>query len=355
MVLLDPKGRAVDLCPPAEALTACELEGNGGELLVDAPEERSLDADVVLLEASQPPVAIGALYEARLGAPGTQRLKFSAATLERELDIEGATRCAVRLDDGLRLFSCAAHLPAGVSGVALVQHGGGPLRATLRSAKTSLVAARFGELPAEPAAAIGPAFAASLSGASVRRAFHLDREAVVRMRADNGVCALVDRGAVIAQAGSGAGCDLYRLLPAGDFQLAVRSFAQDPRLSGTVSWTQEPVEPIAEGVGPERWLLPGEERFFRFTTSAKSQVGLGLIASTDDVDCRLHDESHQELGVGCQQYLTLGQGTFVFAVKVPEGRKPMSFKPVVFGLKGGPVGVPDEYLRDFFSRIGFSR
>jgi hypothetical protein len=38
-------------------------------------------------------------------------------------------------------------------------------------------------------------------------------------------------------------------------------------------------------------------------------------------------------------------------VSEPPDTAPRRFAPVVFGLKGADVDVPEDYLRDFFRRV----
>ena len=144
----------------------------------------------------------------------------------------------------------------------------------------------------------------------------------------------------------------------------VKSLAAEPRtpglfyagtaLGGTAAWSAEPVETLAEGVGAERWLSPGEARIFRFTLASKGRVGLGLREEAESLACAVSDEAGRTLGEGCQQLLTLEAGRYVLAVRAPPGAPASRFKPVLLGLAGSETGVPEEYLRDFFQRIGGS-
>jgi hypothetical protein len=104
-------------------------------------------------------------------------------------------------------------------------------------------------------------------------------------------------------------------------------------------------------VGKEQWLEPGGVRLFRFTARAGS-VGLGLQAAADALRCAVLDERQRPLGDGCQQLLKLEAGSYLLSVSAPVGGSALRFKPVLVGLQGSERGVPDEYLRDFFARIG---
>ena len=350
-VALDGSGRATDLCPPRDALSACALEGVGGEIFIHAPREPEVDVELLLLAQSPQPLALGALFEARLPHPGSLRMAVPAAATERTLEVEGALRCSIRRDDGLRVTGCEAPLPAGAGAVVLVQHEGGALRATVRTG--SAATARLGPIPdaAGKAEPLPASFAAPLSGTLAQMAITVGKEQVVRVRTDSGVCGLWAGSSLLAQSGLDGGCDLSRLLGPGTYRLAVRRFADVP-LSGAVAWTGEPVEELKEGVGPERWVAPGEQRTFRFTTASAGRVGLGVQAGADSLECEVRDPGHALLGTGCQQFLQLPAGNFLLSIRAPARTQAMRFRPVVLGLAGADASVPEAYLRDFFNRIG---
>ena len=165
------------------------------------------------------------------------------------------------------------------------------------------------------------------------------------------MCALAGaRGLELAE-GMGAGCDVYRLLDPGSYRFMVRAFADGP-LSGSLDWTAEPVEALKEGIGAQYWLAPGESRIFRFETESEGEIGLGLQVEADNLRCTISDISHNFLGDGCQQFLKVEKGSYLLEVSAPMEGRPAKFRPVILGLSGSKMGVPEEYLRDFFSRIG---
>jgi hypothetical protein len=81
-------------------------------------------------------------------------------------------------------------------------------------------------------------------------------------------------------------------------------------------------------------------------------VGLGLQAAADVLECALLDARQQTVGVGCQQLVDLGAGTYLLSVRAPVSGPALRFKPVLVGLSGRERSVPDDYLREFFKRIG---
>jgi len=193
--------------------------------------------------------------------------------------------------------------------------------------------------------------AVALIAPLVERSFSLAEPSLVHLRADAGVCALGSGAEPLAVDGLGRGCAIDRLLPAGTHRLAVRPFGGEP-LAGTIRFTAEPVEPLTEGVGPERWIAPGETRMFRFHAAARGKVGLGLQQAGEVLECTVLDAAQRPLATGCQALLDVDDGDYLLAVHAPGAIHPARFRPVVLGLAGAQAAVPDDYLRDLFQRIG---
>jgi hypothetical protein len=211
--------------------------------------------------------------------------------------------------------------------------------------------ARLGRLPAGAPRALPAGEAVPLRGDVVDLVIELAVEAVVHLRADSGVCLLPGGGALAAVEGLGGGCRLSRLLPAGKHRVVVRAFGGAP-LAGLARYTAEPVEQLAEGVGPERWLAPGASRLFRFRVASRGRIGLGVREEAEVLTCSVSDGAGQVVGEGCQQLLALAPGDHVLAVTAPAGLAPVRFRPVLVGLAGADLGVPPEALRDLLNRIG---
>jgi hypothetical protein len=353
-VQFDSKGEPIDLCPPLppleEGLNTCRFEGKGGEVIVYTPKEARFETNTVQLESAPPVQLLSSLFETRSGTPGSLRLRVDAAASEREIQVEGAERCSIRLDDGTRQLSCNGPVPAGQSAVVVIEQSGGSLRAIL-TAPGAEAAARFGALPTQNPTPLAASTATALSGSLVQHSVALDHDSVLHLRSSTGTCAIANGATLVAEDGLAAGCDLYQLLKAGTYRVVVRHFADQP-LTGTMSWNADAVEDVQDGVGPERWIAPGQARFFRFQTASAGQVGIGLQAAADRLECQVFDARQQKLGDGCQQFLSLPAGQFVLEVRAPERGEAMRFRAVVLGLAGARMDVPDEYLRNFFTRIG---
>jgi hypothetical protein len=350
-VQVDEKGTAVDLCAPAPTLTACVLNGRGGAIFVYSPEERGVQAEVIGIEASPKMASLERLFEAVVTVPARQRLTFGAQPAPRELSVSGALRCVTTLDDGSRLEGCEATVPAGRSGELALDLNAGSLRAVLAPTK-ELKSAALGGFTAQAGAELPPSKAVKLSGQQMERSFTLGSEALVHVRADSAVCGILREGAVLRVQGSNNGCAIDELLKPGSYRLVVRGFA-DRALSGTVTWTQEPVKELKEGVASEEsWIAPTQTRFFRFSTQSPGRIGLGLQVPAELLECTVLSAEQRVLGEGCQQFLQLDKGTYLLAIHAPATARPLKFRPVLVGLAGAKTDVPEEYLRSFFQRIG---
>jgi len=344
-------GKAIDLCPPATALTRCVLTGaERVRVLLVAHGEKRVELVVTRLPAPPPVRDLAGLHEQVAALPGTQAWRLPGLGAERLLRVDGATGCTVALDDGARLGACEAAIPAGVAGTVVVEHRAGPLRLLLAPREDGLALAAGAAASASPKK-LSPGEAVSLEGLQVDRAIDLAAESVVHLRADRGSCLILSGGRVVASGGLGEGCRLDRLLGKGTHRLVVRAFAGAP-LAGTAAYTAEPVQTLQEGAGPERWLAPGEAQLFRFTLATRGRVGLGLREEAETLACAVLDQSSRPLGEGCQQLLSLEAGTYLLAVRAPADAPASRYRPVLLGLAGADAGVPGEYLRDFFQRIG---
>jgi hypothetical protein len=351
-VLVDGKGAAVDLCAPEEALSRCVLSGTGGTVFIWSPAEPRVQAQVVAVEAAKPAVPLATLFEETYRVPGQQQLSFGASEAVRKLTVTGAERCITTLDDGTRLEGCDVQVPPRRRGELLVETNPGGLRAVL-SPPTELASALLPPASKSKVPELPAARALRLSGETVERTLTVPAEAVVHLRADSGVCGLSRDTTVLLVAGLERGCSFDRLLQAGTYRLMVRGFADQP-LSGTLAWTHEPVKQLTEGVAAEEgWVAPGQTRYFRFSTAAAGHVGVGLQVPAELLECTVLDATQRVLGTGCQQFLALEKGGYLLAIHAPATlERPLPFKPVLVGLAGARTYVPEEYLRDFFNRIG---
>ncbi|OJT19980.1 hypothetical protein BO221_32785 [Archangium sp. Cb G35] len=351
-VLVDGKGAAVDLCPPGDTLSRCILSGTGGAVFLWSPSESRVQTEVLSVEAAKPALPLATLFEATSRVPGQQVLAFGSSEGPRQLRVTGAERCMTTLDDGTRLEGCELQVPPGRRGQLLLETNPGGVRAVLAE-PDGLGLALLPPTPRSKVPELHAAKALALSGEVVERTLTVPADAVVHLRGDSGVCGLAKDTHVLVVAGLDRGCSVDRLLTAGTYRLVVRSFANQP-LTGNVTWTHEPVKALTEGVAQaEGWVAPGQTHYFRFDTASAGNIGLGLQVPAEVLQCTVLDTAQRVLGEGCQQFLALEKGTYLLAIHAPNTlERPLPFKPVLVGLAGAKTGVPEEYLRDFFNRIG---
>lgn len=351
-VLLDDGGAALDVCAPTDDLARCSFTGQGGSAVFIAPEGRAETA-TVLLEGAPREVAFTGFFEDSPRSPGSLRFQVPAAKGDRVTGVEGALDCTLVLADGSRSSSCRARIPAGEAAELQVEHGAGPLRVMVHTPGREKWARLGLELPVVPGPALSPSVSVPLSGGRLDRTLVLSAESVVRVSANHGVCGLFRGNDLLQVDGLDTGCELARVLAPGTYRVLVRPFAGAAQ-AGTLTWTAEPVTQLAEGFGKEEWLGPGEVRLFRFDTTNKGKIGLGLAAKSELLECAVFNDGYQQLGDGCQQYLSLDKGRFLLTVRNPPraGATPIAFKPVLLGLSGERNDVPPEVIEDFKRRAG---
>ena len=350
-VQADKQGALVDFCPPKGELYSCALHGKGGQLYLVSDSRRQTRLRVVLDQRPAASHSLVSVFEKSPRGPGSLELGIQAADLPRTLRVCGAERCSVYLQDGNRQTGCRCTIPPGLGATARIIHGPEPIRAALFTEGRELDAVWGSSLPISTGGVLPPARAEKLQGKVFHRSLALEESALVRMQADSGVCGLAGTGGLLAVEGRGEGCDIQRVLGPGSYHFLVRPFARRP-LKGVAVWTAESVEELHEGVGPERWLAPGESRIFKFTTQSAGEVGIGMRVRADILTCTVMDSKHREMGLGCQQLLELEKGNYLLQVASPPFGNPVRFRAVILGLKGSKMQVPEEYLRDFFGRIG---
>ena len=351
-VLLDEGGQALDLCAPSDEMQRCFLSGQAGSVVIVSSEGQS-DVTTVLLEGPPQSVAFTGLYEDAPRQAGTIRLAVPASDMERVATVEGALRCTIALADGTRAATCTGKVPATLAAELLIEHGAGPLRAMVYAPGREKWARLGIELPALPSETLSSAVAVPLESGRIDRTLVVDKEAVVRVSAESGVCGLLRGETLLSVDGFDTGCELVRVLSPGTYRVLVRPFASRPQ-PGMMRWTAEPVVQLGEGIGQEDWLAPGEVRLFRFDTANKGKAGLGIQAKSELLECAVYDDAHQLIDEGCQQYLSLDKGRYLLTVRNPPGpgAVPLAFRPVLLGLAGEKNDIPEEYLQEFFRRVG---
>lgn len=353
-VLLDDGGQALDLCAPHDDLSRCLLTGQAGSLVVASAEGRA-ELTLARLEGTPSLVAFNGLFEDEPISAGTVRLEVPSSDFERVATVEGALRCTVALDNGTRLASCQGRLPRKQGAELVIDHGTGPLRAMVHAPGQEKWARLGMKPPPHSGPALAPAVAVFLPAGPMDRTLVVEQEAAVRVASESGVCALFRGSDLVSVDGFEAGCELVRVLSPGPYRLLVRPFGKRAQ-QGTLRWTAEPVVQLGEGVGPEDWLAPGDVRLFRFDTVNQGKTGLGIQAKSERLQCAVFNDAHEPVKEGCQQYLSLEKGRYLLTVRNPPvpGATTLAFRPVLLGLSGEKNEIPEEYLKDFFRRVGVS-
>jgi hypothetical protein len=331
----------------------CRLRGSGGSIVVapadDDEHEVGLEL-VTLLGPQEPSGSLTGRLEGFERTAGHKRLRFSSSSFPRRLLVEGSavTGCAIAFDDGHRRSGCDQSVPADSAGTLSIEHERGPVRALLER-KEALASARIGVV--DGGDDWQPGQAAPLAGALFVRRVTVETDGVLRMVADAGTCAVVSTAAPASPlvAVGDAGCDVHVPVARGTYRVAVRAFADVP-LTGSARWAFVPLVTLGEGRGDEVQALPGEARFFRLSVQGDGTVGLGVQVDSDVLTCALLDSRGDVVVDGCQVFVPLKKGAYTWRLSV-TGERPRRFRPVVFGLKGAEVDVPDEWLRAFFARV----
>jgi hypothetical protein len=95
-------------------------------------------------------------------------------------------------------------------------------------------------------------------------------------------------------------------------------------------------------------LLPaGGTRGFSFEVTRNGPIGLGVRADSDVVETTLWTAAGQKLGSGVVQMPQLSPGSYVLAIHVPAGSRPVLARPAVAGLKPPSLDPPDEVIQTY--------
>jgi hypothetical protein len=308
---------------------------------------------VVVGEAPATAIALTGIHEEEPKDFGLLRFVVPLTGVDRWVSVSGAQRCGIVFMDGERQSGCQFALPKGMGADLWVAHAKAPLRAVV-GLRGAPLEAQFGPLwPPAPSSELPPGQAAHLSGGHIEHTLTLAREAAVHVHAESGVCAIQSDHGLLEVSGPANGCEVSRPLPPGRYRILIRPFAARP-LNGTLSWIADSIDTLKEGVGTERWIAPDQVHLFRFAIRASGRVGLGVQMPAEQLECSIFDQRYGIVGQGCQQYPWLDPGDFYLAIRAPSGVPPTRFRPVILGLDAPKDILPEEYLRDFFQRVGAS-
>ncbi len=324
----------------------------------------SLEMLPVTPEESSPALAAGAPYEHRHTTGGTLRLQVApykvgpvgrftlhVRTAGTGLPDAGDSAKPVLVENGGEVKR-GNDLPLGMDGGTIaIAHPPGLVLAWVDQPGEE---ARdlWGEGDGGAAKDVTPPAVVPLSGRTQVLRLSLAAPSLVHLRAAAPVLTRLRRGQEAPEVDlHPSGCVLDAFVPAGAAEIALRSVAGG-MLTGTAELTASPVNPVGEGLGPPTMLPPGGSRAFSFATTRKGEVGIGVRASSDLVDCRLLDAKGKQLGSGLVQMANLDPGTYLVVLRVPEGGRPAVVRPAIVGIEPPGTGPPEEVIRSYLEKAG---
>lgn len=325
------------------ALGAANESADGArEIVVVNPTATAIAAHVEILPGVAEPPGFDAAgrLAARRSAAGSLSLELPAERAGAELRVRGARATVVGADGSVARGERLRVPPGG--GVVRLEYPPGLLTAWLEPAP--LLAERVAggsesiELPARIA----------LGDSARRFRFESDRSALLRLRA-------AGSGEIELRSAAGTERELFadslrldRPVPAGRVELTLAPLPGEPSPS-VLEATLDPLLPLAEGLGEERLLAPGEARAYRFELGAEGPVGVGAASSSGNVETALYDADGVELGRGVVLWRRLAAGSYVAVLRAPESGPPVRARPALVGVTPPPGGPPAEMARAFLA------
>lgn len=147
------------------------------------------------------------------------------------------------------------------------------------------------------------------------------------------------------------GAHFDAVLPAGRSRIALRALAGED-LTGTVTIVVLPLEALAEGLGGESLLAPGDSRGYGFHVAHPGAVGVGVRADQGGVETLLFAADGRFLGQGVVQWADLAVGDYALVVAAPAEGRPARIRPALVGAAPPGTGPPPEEARRFLALAG---
>jgi len=183
----------------------------------------------------------------------------------------------------------------------------------------------------------GPkAFPMTLDKAQFIR-FEMDQPGILAIRQDGQVIRLENQG-------SGQGVTLSHYFQPGDFELLARPFEFAP---SDALVTQNQIRIQADVPESPAFIANGETQAFQFQVREKAKVGLGLKSSSDHLMATLMTSGGEILAVGSLIIEVLEPGSYLFVVQ--NSHEPVLFLPMMLGLDGSKINIPDDEMRQYFA------
>lgn len=325
---------------------AVETAVPSGEIFLFNPTSAAVAARVELLPGAAEPSSFddgGRFATRRLGA-GALTLDLAPPSAGSRLVVRGA-RATLAGADGSLARGTDLVVPEG-GGSLRLEHGPG------------LVAAWF-----EPAPALAERISGSvahlelptriaLGGEARRCRFEIARPALLRLRAaGSGEIELRVGAAEPVRELFGDALRLDLPVPAGALELAIAPLPGEA-LPAAIEATLEPLAPLAQGLGDEVLLAPGEARAYVFELAAEGPVGVGATSSSGDVETTLFDAGGSRIGRGIVLWRRLAAGRYVAVLRAPDEGAPARARPALVGTSPAPDGPPPEVVRAFVALAG---
>ena len=207
--------------------------------------------------------------------------------------------------------------------------------------------------PAPAAVALTPPQSVPLSGDAMTFALKQDAPVLLHARTSAPVIAALDLGQGSEPTPFPAGAELHRYVPAGQAMLRLYS-PHDGPLAGSLTLTATPVTPIAEGLGEEHTLAPGNIALFGFELTRAAEIGVGVRSVPDLASVRLLDATGRNLGEGVAQLHRLPPGRYLLEARAPVDGGPMIVRPALVGLTPRPTGPPPEVAKKYLELVGLT-
>ncbi len=182
--------------------------------------------------------------------------------------------------------------------------------------------------------------------------FTLNKAEALVLRTTGGStrCALVAKksGKFVDVSAGTSGCYLSRGLAAGTYWVGVH--AESQLEDGSIQINNSPLHPLQEGRKGPMLLGSGQSLWFVFDTKHNKKMGVGAIGRHDDLQCTLWTASGKSVTSGCQRYLKLKPGSYMYRVSLPNDASPTPVRVILRGQKPPPNQPPAAYLRKLLKR-----
>lgn len=207
--------------------------------------------------------------------------------------------------------------------------------------------ASSGELPPGAPRELTLPATVDLAGSAAHFEVEVAAPALLKLRGTSPMGVAVGSPAVRSEVSPG-GAHFDAVLPAGRARISLRALAGED-LTGAVTLVAEPLAPLAEGLGGESLLAPGDSRGFAFHVAKSGPVGVGVSADQGGVETLLFDAGGGYLGQGVVQWAELAAGDYVLVVAAPAEGRPARIRPALVGASPPGNGPPPEEARRFLA------